>query len=99
METLQLKRNLHELIERIADNQLLEAVHTLLLQANSGESAAEPKSATDEWVLDEATRKMLDERIAHYKAHPEEGDSWPNVKARIQNKLEASRLASNRKTA
>ncbi len=94
METLQLKQSLHELIERIADNQLLEAVHTLLLQAKS-----EPKSATGEWALDEATRKMLDERIAHHKAHPEEGDSWPNVKARIQNKIEESRLASDRKSA
>ena len=96
---------------RWSKSGLWQQIHTFLVKKvrpgeepqqvgrNPTPSAAEPKSATDEWVLDEATRKMLDERIAHHKAHPEEGDSWPNVKARIQNKLEASRLASNRKTA
>jgi len=86
METLQLKRNLHELIEQISDNRLLEAVYTLL---NQTPSAQKPIEDDVEW--DEATRKLVDERIAHYKAHPEEGDSWPNVKARIEKKLKESR--------
>ena len=93
METLQLKQNLHEMIDRIADNRVLEAIHTLLLQVKHEDTAA------DEWVTNEATRKTFDERIAYHKAHPDEGDSWPNVKARIEKKLEERHRAADQKSA
>ena len=44
--------------------------------------AAEP----DEVEITEAQRRELDRRLAAWKADPDAGDSWENVKARILNR-------------
>lgn len=37
--------------------------------------------------MTDAQRAELDRRLADYEAHPDEGDSWDNVKKRIRDDL------------
>ena len=76
METLQLKRSLHELIECIADKRMLEAVHAILNQSRLA-------SAEADFTLDPWQKALLEEAIAECDANPDGGESWETVKTRI----------------
>ena len=43
------------------------------------------RSDAEENPLTASQQAELDRRLADYELHPEEGDSWVNVKARILN--------------
>ena len=70
-----LREELHKIIDEVHDEQVLEAVYTLLDRAR-----LEPE-------LSEEHKKMLDERLASYKANPDDVLDWDDVKAEIEKEL------------
>ncbi len=77
METLQLKQNLHELIEQTANSHLLEAVYTILSQTSPDVQAEKG------FALNPTQNMILEQAIAECEADPDGGESWETVRTRI----------------
>ena len=72
METAQLKTDIHLLVEQVEDNNLLKEVYLLLYQNSS--------YLPSDFILNETQKNLLNEAINEYKANPELGLSWQEVK-------------------
>ncbi len=76
MTTVQLKEKIHQYIDK-ADDRFIQLIYGMM-QADLMGSKHE---------LTNAHKKVLDVRIAAHKANPKSGDSWKDVKARIEKQL------------
>lgn len=76
MNTIQLREELHEFINK-ADDRLLNLMYALI--------RADIKE--EQYELSEAQKQLLEERLAAHEANPTSGSTWEEVKARIQKKL------------
>ncbi|MFT4834717.1 MAG: putative addiction module component (TIGR02574 family) [Marinoscillum sp.] len=73
METIELREELHHLIDQ-ADDKLLEIILTMMLPKKVGQ-----------YELTESQKAILDDRLK--KINDESGSGWDEVKARIRAKL------------
>ncbi len=73
MSTLQIKEALHQYINE-ADERFIQLVYGMM-------------KADENIELSEAHKKILDKRLAKYRANPNRGSSWKEVKTRIREKL------------
>jgi putative addiction module component (TIGR02574 family) len=58
MKSSTLKKEIHQAVDVVNDNEILYAIYTIL-KKNSGE---------DEWVLTSVQKKELDKRLAEHKS-------------------------------
>jgi len=71
--------------EILAELPKLKAEDLAVIQAKLDELAGDVW--LDDRELSDADKAALNEGLAQYQANPEAGDSWEQVKARIQAKL------------
>jgi putative addiction module component (TIGR02574 family) len=69
------REELHKIIDEVQDEEIPEAVYTLLERART-----EPE-------LSEEHKRMLDERLASHKANPDDVLDWEEVKANLEKNL------------
>jgi putative addiction module component (TIGR02574 family) len=74
-----IREELHKIIEEVSDVKILEAIYTLLEK--------EVKKDHQDMELSEEHKKILDERLASYRANPEDLLDWEEVKAEIEKRL------------
>ena len=77
MTTLKLKNNIHKVIDKIEDENLLKAVYTIL------EKQVE---LTDEYDLTPAQQKELKRRLTNHQSGKSKTYSWEEVKASLLNR-------------
>ncbi len=73
MDTIELREELHHLIDQ-ADDKLLEIILTMMLPEKAGQ-----------YELTESQKAILDDRLKGL--NEESGSSWEEVKSRIRTKL------------
>jgi len=74
MRTAEMRQALHEFINQ-ADDRVLKLIYGMM------------KADTDDdndYMLSDAHRQILDERLAAHEAAPTEGSSWEDVKSRLK---------------
>lgn len=74
-----IREELHKIIEEVQDEKILEAIYTLLEK--------EVRKEQSDAELSEEHKRILDERLASYKANPDYVLDWETVKAEIEKRL------------
>ena len=81
MNTLELKSNLYNLIDKTKDIDILQAIKVLLeKQLKSVDEMEYNEELADDYELTEEHKKILDQRLESYKKNPENLVSWNKVK-------------------
>ena len=75
MGAAQIREELHQFINR-ADERVLNLIYGMM-KADIEEG---------DFILSDAHKQLLDERLAAHKASPQEGSGWEEVKNRIKRK-------------
>ena len=85
MNTLELKSNLYNLIDKTKDIDILQAIKVLLeKQLKSVDEMEYNEELADDYELTEEHKKILDQRLESYKKNPENLVSWNKVKEIIK---------------
>ena len=85
MNTLELKSNLYNLIDKTKDIDILQAIKVLLeKQLKSVDEMEYNEELADDYELTEEHKKILDQRLESYKKNPENLVSWDKVKEIIK---------------
>jgi putative addiction module component (TIGR02574 family) len=74
MGTRELREELHQFINQ-ADERILRLMYGMMKADIDDEN---------DYLLSDAHKQILDERLAAHQAAPDEGSTWEEVKARIQ---------------
>lgn len=74
MGTTEMRQALHEFINQ-ADDRVLKLIYGMMKADTDGDN---------DYMLSDAHRQILDERLAAHEAAPAEGSSWEDVKSRLK---------------
>lgn len=77
MASINLKKNIHKAVDKINDQELLQAVYTILER--------EVENA-EEYALTSAQKKELERRLTNHKSGKSKSHAWEEVKTNLLNR-------------
>lgn len=78
MRTTQIREELHQFINQ-ADERILRLIYGMMKADIDNEG---------DYLLTEAHKQILDERLSAHESAPDEGSGWEEVKARVKKSRE-----------